>query len=528
MLKLRSIQFGSLYIYQHFFLLTCLAFFVVILYRVVNFSTSSRTIYNLLYGGSLLPQWFVQIAVVMWMFEDEINNVGMRHTFFRTLISSILLFLIFLISFKYDGTGDIGLVIIEIIFILFFGAILVRLLFFGKGKGSRQIPRSVALYWSVFQFIIHLLFTFPFLVSQYWSESLTMGVMSDCTTLFGNLFYFILYSPILYMTVNLDIAFWKKKLSILRTASSINSTEKDSLLQSTFNDAGLREIDYAELQFGDVIGVGSHGVVYKGVWKNLHVAIKQFKVTSFQRASVTGMIQESRLLSSLRHPNILMLLGVSADNENIAIVTEFMPKGSLFDLLHRDPEKEVDSSPVELSDITIVQIAMDIARGLSFLHTLNPPIMHRDVKSANILLDENLRCKVGDFSVSRVMNSQTMTSVGTPNWMSPEVLRAERYTEKADVFSFGLVLYELATRKIPHHGLTAYQVIYKVVNSLEFPLPLPTEFISPIFVNLMKRCLDYDPEKRPTMSVAYSDLEKLHNQLNRTTSSLILKISDII
>ncbi|PWA41625.1 serine/threonine-protein kinase, active site protein [Artemisia annua] len=126
--------------------------------------------------------------------------------------------------------------------------------------------------------------------------------------------------------------------------------------------------------------------------------------------------------------------------------------GSLFRLLQRNTTK--------LDWRRRVHMAMDIARGMNYLHHCHPPIIHRDLKSSNLLVDKNWNVKVGDFGLSRIKHETyltTKTGKGTPQWMAPEVLRNEQADEKSDIYSFGVVLWELTTEKIPWDTLNSMQ-----------------------------------------------------------------------
>ena len=116
-----------------------------------------------------------------------------------------------------------------------------------------------------------------------------------------------------------------------------------------------------------------------------------------------------------------------------------------------------------------LQIMRDTAAGMEYLHLHQPIIIHRDLKSQNLLLDKSWTTKVADFGISRVKGmTATMTRIGTPQWMAPEVLREEKYSEKADIWSYGVVLWELVTLRPPFDGVSPLAVIYNVANQLCF------------------------------------------------------------
>ncbi|CAK7335460.1 unnamed protein product [Dovyalis caffra] len=138
--------------------------------------------------------------------------------------------------------------------------------------------------------------------------------------------------------------------------------------------------------------------------------------------------------------------------ERLAIVTEFLPRGSLFKTLHKNSQA--------LDIRRRLKMALDVARGMNYLHHRNPPIVHGDLKSSNLLVDKNWTVKVGDFGLSKWKYATFLTAKsgrGTPQWMAPEVLRNEPSNEKSDVFSFGVILWELMTLSIPWIKLNSLQ-----------------------------------------------------------------------
>eukprot|EP01116_Phalansterium_solitarium_P008208 TRINITY_DN2170_c0_g1_i1.p1 TRINITY_DN2170_c0_g1~~TRINITY_DN2170_c0_g1_i1.p1 ORF type:complete len:192 (+),score=42.35 TRINITY_DN2170_c0_g1_i1:257-832(+) len=179
-----------------------------------------------------------------------------------------------------------------------------------------------------------------------------------------------------------------------------------------------------------------------------------------------------------------------------------MPRGSLFGILHR--------RSFDLSWSLIIRIAMDVARGMNYLHKCTPIIIHRDLKSHNLLVDETFKVKVCDFGLARLLGQQTdkeMTSCGTPSWTAPEVLRNEHYTESADIYSYGVVLWELVTRSEPHQGMPPFQVVFAVgTQGLRPTIPdsCPSEFRQ-----LIEDCWSEIPHDRPKFDQMMKRLEDM-------------------
>jgi len=207
------------------------------------------------------------------------------------------------------------------------------------------------------------------------------------------------------------------------------------------------------------------------------------------------------MLSSLRHPNIVVFYGACTSQPSLCIITEWIPKGSLKNLLE-DPMIEIDYN-------NVISFAIDIARGLQFLHAHDPPIIHRDLKSENLLVTNNWRIKVTDFGLSRFKDpNYTYMHPSCPfdvTISSPEVLDKNHISEKADVFSYGLILWELWTRKKPYVGKNPHWVAKSVVNdSLRPPLPLE---MPPALTTLTEKCWHQDHIQRPTVSEILTELE---------------------
>jgi serine/threonine protein kinase len=204
-------------------------------------------------------------------------------------------------------------------------------------------------------------------------------------------------------------------------------------------------------------------------------------------------------LSELHHPNIVLFIGACVKRPNLCIVTEFVKQGALKEIL-------INNS-IKLTWQQKLGLLRSAALGINYLHSLHPVIVHRDLKPSNLLVDENWNVKVADFGFARIKEENaTMTRCGTPCWTAPEVIRGEKYSEKADVFSFGIIMWEVLTRKQPYAGRNFMNVSLDVLDGRrpQIPADTPGEF-----EKMMKRCWHMAADKRPTMDEVISTLDAL-------------------
>ncbi|XP_072993846.1 serine/threonine-protein kinase STY46-like isoform X1 [Typha latifolia] len=205
----------------------------------------------------------------------------------------------------------------------------------------------------------------------------------------------------------------------------------------------------------------------------------------------------------VRHKNVVQFIGACTKTPSLCIVTEYMSGGSVYDYLHK--KKRVFNLP------TLLRVALDISKGMNFLHQNN--IIHRDLKSANLLMDEKEVVKVADFGVARVkVQSGIMTAeTGTYRWMAPEVIEHRPYDQKADVFSFGVLMWELLTGKIPYEHLTPLQAALGVVQKRLRPtIPKNTH---PKIAELLEKCWQHNPTQRPEFSEIIVTLQNIAKEV---------------
>ncbi|KAF6174869.1 hypothetical protein GIB67_026357 [Kingdonia uniflora] len=253
------------------------------------------------------------------------------------------------------------------------------------------------------------------------------------------------------------------------------------------------EIPWEDIQIGERVGIGSYGEVYHADWNGTEVAVKKFLDQEFSGDALEQLRCEVSIMQRMRHPNVVLFMGAVTRPPNLSILTEFLPRGSLRKLLHRPN--------IQLDERRRLRMALDVAKGMNYLHTSNPTIVHRDLKSPNLLVDKNWNVKVCDFGLSRLKHHTFLSSNsmgGTAEWMAPEVLRNEPSNEKCDVFSFGVILWELATMRVPWSGMMSMQVVGAVGfqnRRLEIP-----EDVDPKIAKIIRDCWQSDPSLRPSFS----------------------------
>uniref|UniRef100_A0A803MLL6 Protein kinase domain-containing protein n=1 Tax=Chenopodium quinoa TaxID=63459 RepID=A0A803MLL6_CHEQI len=272
----------------------------------------------------------------------------------------------------------------------------------------------------------------------------------------------------------------------------------------------IKNADLEELR---ELGSGTYGTVYHGKWRGSDVAIKRIKKSCFsgrsseQERLTRDFWREAQLLSKLHHPNVVAFYGVVPDGAGgtLATVTEFMVNGSLRNVLVKK-DRSLDRRRKLI-------IAMDAAFGMEYLHSKN--IVHFDLKCDNLLV--NMRdpqrpiCKVGDFGLSRIKRNTLVSGGvrGTLPWMAPELLNGSstKVSEKVDVFSFGIAMWEILTGEEPYANMHCGAIIGGILkNTLRPPIP---ERCDPEWRTLMEQCWSIEPDARPTFTEVTNRLRSM-------------------
>jgi len=301
---------------------------------------------------------------------------------------------------------------------------------------------------------------------------------------------------------------WSKeviKADLNTKASYSMSTEEDQLLSSSRSKdtVDFERIPIEKIKFTGNLGVGSSSSVHKAVYEGEEVAVKKIFRGGEQGRELEKMFwKETSIMRKIRHPKIILFMGIAQTEDYYYIITEYMAKRSL-DLVLKDQSVYLDTR-------IRLRIAIDIAKGLNFLHTLNPPVLHRDLKTANCLCNDHLEVKLADFGLAKLRDQNFSTNtIATVRYMAPEFIAKQVFGIKSDIFSFGMILWEIFSRKEPFEELNPTQALYAIAvgKRPEIPKDMPDEL-----KDVVIRCWDQDPNMRPDCSQILQRLTEIKDK----------------
>ncbi|CAM6106557.1 unnamed protein product [Calypogeia fissa] len=275
-------------------------------------------------------------------------------------------------------------------------------------------------------------------------------------------------------------------------------------------------VDMSQLFLGQKFACGTYSRLYRGQYNNREVAVKMVRIPDDDLEVATKLErqfhQEVHLLSGVHHANIIQFIGAIKKPPVFCIITEYLAGGSLKGFL-------VKNQPNTLGTAMVLSLALDIARGMEYLHSQG--VLHLDLKSHNLVLADNNCVKVTDFGVARTQSeceSMTLDS-GTYRWMAPELISNKHFSVKADVYSFGIILWEIVTGLTPYEEMTTVQAAFAVVHKHLRP-QIPDNCPRPL-KELMEECWAENPDKRPSFWQIVERLEQFQDciRCNKTFQS---------
>jgi len=289
-----------------------------------------------------------------------------------------------------------------------------------------------------------------------------------------------------------------------RTASLVDVETGQVAIDKTI--FGPPDIDPSELTYIKKIGGGCFGNVYEGKCRGMKVAIKKLFKQDLNEKSLAEFKREVEVCSQLNHPNVLLFMGACTTPGEMAIVTELCDRGNLEQLLH--------NKKAQLSLYRRMEMAKEAAVGMAWLHGGSvSKIVHRDLKPSNLLVDKHGQIKVCDFGLAAIKPANESlqdkeTIPGTPLWMPPEVMMGRPVTEKADVYSYGIVLWEIVTQQVPFPNVKSFPVFRQRI-CLNHERPPLDSITLPSLQNLLQRLWHKDPTARPAFSEVVTTIEEI-------------------
>uniref|UniRef100_A0A8C5R727 Tyrosine-protein kinase n=1 Tax=Leptobrachium leishanense TaxID=445787 RepID=A0A8C5R727_9ANUR len=313
--------------------------------------------------------------------------------------------------------------------------------------------------------------------------------------------------------INFHKTNWKLLNAPLRQPCQVSSQDNvsnfgDYSSINEFQDVSLQdewERPRSEFRLVTKLGEGFFGEVWKAVWKNTTpVAIKTFKK---EHLIHSDMEKEMTALKSLSHPNLIQLLAICSTDEPVYIVTELMTKGNLNEFL-KSPEGVI------LGHIEFLFVICQIAEGMSYLESKK--VVHRDLASRNILVGEDLVCKIADFGLARLLKddlySPERNRAIPVKWTAPEAIARGKFSTKSDVWAFGILVYEVYTfGQMPYKDMTNQEVAMKVDRGYRLP---QTSNCSPQIYGLMMECWHKKAEDRPSFHDIVQKLYVIEHTIN--------------
>jgi len=260
-------------------------------------------------------------------------------------------------------------------------------------------------------------------------------------------------------------------------------------------------IDINSLNLQGRLASNASGDLWKGRWQEMDIATKILNIRDVSQRTVRDFQEEYPRLRIFSHQNVLPVIGACTQPPNLAVFGQYMPNGSLFNILHEGTGLMVDQ-------IQALKLAIGIAHGMAFLHSLDPLIQRFQLTSRHVLIDEELSAKINMADAK--YSFQEKGKSYAPAWLAPEALQkspSEINLRSADMWSFAVLLWELQTREVPFAGLSNMEIGMKVaLERLRLPIP---PGLSSHMTKLIRICMNEDPAKRPKFDMILPIMEKM-------------------
>ena len=301
----------------------------------------------------------------------------------------------------------------------------------------------------------------------------------------------------------------------MRSDSVLTSASRGVPAAGAFFAATLQEVRSSDIKYQRnasgaqiKLGGGNFGDVFKGRYEGAPVAIKQLRIETMSETDRAAFRSEATVHARMRHPNIVNLLALCLEEGHFALVLEYMEGGSLYQLLH---------SEIVLPWNQRIDMAMQLVAGVMYLHGLRDHIVHRDLKSANVLLESpynehaRVKLRIGDFGLAKIKDASSSTSgvgvAGTIVSSPPEAFDDTHvFTKKSDIYSLGVLLWEIASRALPYAGLSMAALMRRILGGQTNPIPAGTP---PEFASVIQDCWKLEPTERPDARSLLPRLEVL-------------------
>mmetsp|Transcript_33593 Transcript_33593/g.84354 ORF Transcript_33593/g.84354 Transcript_33593/m.84354 type:complete len:607 (+) Transcript_33593:3-1823(+) len=305
-----------------------------------------------------------------------------------------------------------------------------------------------------------------------------------------------------------DVLTYGSESAISENGDTSSNASLTASMASSDDEFKFRELKFKELNIsGAPIGQGAFGVVHRGRWRGALVAVKRLLVSNLDQKLIKEFKREASLVHKLsHHPNVINFIGACTEAPNFALVTEWCPNGSMYDLLVKKKRP--------LTMLQLVRMMLGAAAGILHLHIEG--VIHRDIAARNVLVGDSLTAFVSDFGLSRQIVEESLvghteSNIGPVKYMAPEAIAQKNYSVKSDSFSFGAFIWECVTRQEPYDGENLYTVARGVVDGTK-RLPIPADAPKPL-ADLMRDCFEQNPDKRPDFRQIVQRLSDFEEEL---------------